>query len=348
MRVLVVRNDRIGDLVLATPVISTIRANYNDAYIGVLVSKYAEDVVRSNPDVNTVITDESVIEKKSFRSFLTLFRRIKSEKFNAAIVLFPSFIVCFLIFLAGIRKRISHGSRWYVYLFCNEILLQHRSRVEKHEADYNLALVERLGNLRIIERKTKIFTDSKSLQKARNLLKNKGVNDNFIIMHCGSGGSARNWSALKYAQLADMLIEKLMFNLVFTGSDRDYTMIAEVRRLMKNKAIEILDCEKLSDLIALISLAQIFIGPSTGPLHIASSLNVPVLGIYSPVTVQSKKRWGPYNHEKAIVLTPEVECPAHYRCLYQKCQYYDCMESISADEAFFNITELLNRKQNEH
>lgn len=340
MRVLVVRNDRIGDLILATPVISTIRANYRDAYIGILVSKYAEDVVKYNSEINKVITDELIKDKKSIKNFLALFRKIRTERFDTAIILFPSFLVCLLIFLAGIKKRISHGSKWYVYLFCNEILFQHRSRVEQHEADYNLALAHRVGNIKVIIRETKIFTDDESIKNARNMLINKGVHNDFIIMHCGSGGSARNWSALKYAQLADMIIERLKIVSIFTGRENDYKIIREIKKQMKNNPKEILNTERISELTALISMASFFVGPSTGPLHIAAALKIPLAGIYSPVRVQSTKRWGPYNSEMAVAFYPDVDCPARYACIYESCRYYDCMELIKVEDVFNSIKKI--------
>lgn len=341
MRVLVVRNDRIGDLILATPVISTLRANYQDAYIGILVSKYAEDVVKNNPEINKVITDEFISDKKSIKNFLKLFRIIRTENFDTAIILFPSFLICLLIFLTGIKRRISHGSKWYVYLFCNEILLQHRSRVEKHEAEYNLALAKRVGNINILIKETKIFLNSKSTNKVKNQLIEKGVHSNFIIMHCGSGGSARNWSVSSYARLADMITERLKIRTIFTGRENDYKMIKEIENQMRNKPEKILNTKKISELCALISIASLFIGPSTGPLHIASALKVPLVGIYSPVRVQSKKRWGPYNAEKAVIFSPDVACPARFRCIYDKCKYYDCMDLIKVEDVFNVVAKLI-------
>ncbi len=323
-----------GDLILATPVISTIRTNNPDAYIGVLVSKYAEDIVKYNTEINQVITDEFIKGKRSIKNFISLLKKIRAERFDTAIILFPSFLVCLLIFLAGIKRRISHASRWYVYLFCNEILLQHRSRVEKHEADYNLALAQRVGNIKIIVREPKIFTDIESIEKARKLLIDKGVHNRFIIMHCGSGGSARNWSALRYAELADMIIERLKIETIFTGRDNDYKMIEEIKKNMKNNPKEILNTDRISVLVALISMSSFFVGPSTGPLHIASALKIPLAGIYSPVRVQSPKRWGPYNSERAVVFSPDVDCPARYSCFYEACRYYDCMELIRVEDVF--------------
>jgi len=263
--------------------------------------------------------------------------KIRAERFDIAIILFPTFLVCFLIFLAGIKKRISHGSKWYVFLFCNEIMLQNRSRVDKHEVDYNLELAQRVGNINIIIGKTKIFISNESIKTAKNLLYDKGVHNAFIIIHSGSGGSARNWSAWKYAQLADMIIERLKVATIFTGSENDYKMITEIKTLMKNNPKEILNTRSISELTALISMASFFIGPSTGPLHIANALKVPVAGIYSPVRVQSVKRWGPYNSERAHSFYPDVDCPARYSCIYEKCKYYDCMELIKVEDVFYSV-----------
>lgn len=342
MRVLVVRNDRIGDLVLTTPVISTIRANYKDAFIAILVSKYAEDIVKYNQEVNSVISDESGSARRGIKNFLSLFKKIRQEKFDCAIILFPTFRICLLLLLAGIKRRISHGSKWFVFLFCNEILLQHRSGVEKHEADYNLELAKVLKDVKVLVKKTSVSVTSDSIARVKKLLVEKGISKDFIIIHCGSGGSARNWSPQNYARLADMIIDKLKIRTVFSGRGNDLTIINEVIKSMKNSSPDIFSPDNVQELIALISLARCFIGPSTGPLHIANALNIPVVGFYSPVKVQSKKRWGPYNNTgKTLVFSPDVECPRRFRCAYEKCEYYDCMELIKVEDVFAGITEII-------
>jgi len=339
MRFLIVRNDKIGDLVLATPAILTLRANYPDAYIGVLVSEYAEEVIRNNSEINQTITVKN--SKLNISKYYSLFKQIRRENYDVVIVLYPSFIICLLLFLAGIKRRISHGNKWYVYLFCNEILIQHRSRVEKHEADYNIDLVRVVGGIRKIIRETKIAIDTRELELTRKRLSAEGI-DRYFVFHCGSGGSARNWGEINYALLADMVIGELKFPVIFTGRGSDRERIQNILNYMKNKAVY-LETNTIRELTALIAMSLAFVGPSTGPLHIANALNIPVLGIYSPVRVQSEKRWGPYNTGRAMVISPDVSCPARYSCLYQKCRYYDCMDTIKPETVFKHFRNLVGR-----
>jgi ADP-heptose:LPS heptosyltransferase len=74
-------------------------------------------------------------------------------------------------------------------------------------------------------------------------------------------------------------------------------------------------------------------------MHIACATSVPVAAIFSPIKVQSAHRWGPYSKE-SIVLCPKVECPAKFNCIKEKCQYYNCMDSVSIDEVFEKAKKL--------
>jgi len=342
VRILIARNDRLGDLVLSTPVISSIRASYKNAYIGVLVNKYAKDVIRYNNEIDTIIIDEDM-ESGKLRGFSNIVKVIKREHFDIALILHPTFTVCALAFFSGIKRRISHGSKWYVYLFCNEVLKQNRSRVPHHEADFNLELAGVIGGMNNVIRRTKILFPESSIKRTREFLAERSINGNdaFAIMHCGSGGSARNWAAGNYAELADLLIRELSLKLLLTGTQVDKKMVTDVQSAMKEKPVEALNIGSVSDYAALISNARVFVGPSTGPLHFAVAMNIPVAGIYSPVFVQSATRWGPYSAEKSFVICPDVVCPAIYRCIYEKCKFYDCMALIRPYDVFKKVSALL-------
>jgi ADP-heptose:LPS heptosyltransferase len=90
--------------------------------------------------------------------------------------------------------------------------------------------------------------------------------------------------------------------------------------------------------------AQLCIAPSTGPLHIANALGVKTLGIYSPLKVQSTKRWRPFFGiaQASKTISPAVECPENVHCAGEKCPFYECMSKISVEETFKLGQDLLS------
>jgi ADP-heptose:LPS heptosyltransferase len=83
----------------------------------------------------------------------------------------------------------------------------------------------------------------------------------------------------------------------------------------------------VKELAALISMSSLFVANSTGPVHVAAALGIPVVGLYPWQTAMSAKRWGPYS-ERKVVLSPKApedcpECDGHARCA--------CMDTIGVD-----------------
>ena len=95
--------------------------------------------------------------------------------------------------------------------------------------------------------------------------------------------------------------------------------------------------------MGVIKKAEIFIGPSTGPTHIANDLGVKMVGIYSPIKVQSAGRWGPINRDKnkTRVVVPDAVCGEKFECAGDICPYYECMGKIEVEDIFNEVKSLI-------
>jgi len=130
------------------------------------------------------------------------------------------------------------------------------------------------------------------------------------------------------------LAEKLIIagaTVAVTGTKMDHEFIDKTR-ILQIRGIISLDTVTGADLLGVLALAKAVVAPSTGVAHLAAALGVPVIGIYSPVQVQSPKRWSPLG-DRVQVLVPNVPCPGIFECLGKKCPHYDCMEQITVDSA---------------
>jgi ADP-heptose:LPS heptosyltransferase len=90
----------------------------------------------------------------------------------------------------------------------------------------------------------------------------------------------------------------------------------------------------LRNYIGIRQNAALFVGPSTGPTHIAAVLGVPTVTLFSPIKVQSSLRWGPLskNQDKIKVLVPDVICGEVNNCALKACPYYECMGKIEVED----------------
>jgi ADP-heptose:LPS heptosyltransferase len=321
-RFLLVRTDRIGDLVLVTPAINILRRNYGDAHIAVLVSEYTAPLLENHPGVNEII-----VEKPFFR----MVSELREKKFDAAIHFFVTRNTAVATALAGIPERIGPASKIWSMFFTRRIA-QHRSQILRHEADFNLDLLDHF-DLDRTDAKTSLFVTDAEFDFAKKYLAEKhGVADKdiLVIMHPGSRGSARNWPFKNYARLADRILATMPgVKLLLTGTQQEQPLLRQVEKSMMMKPLVLGEGVPLRMLMALIIRSRAVITNSTGPLHIAVALGVPTVSFFPKLKGCMPERWGPYG-EGHIVIQPEGQ-DCDY-CTGASCKRYDCMDSIDTEK----------------
>ena len=329
-KILVIRTDRIGDVILSTPVLTSLKNHYKDVKITMMVRNYTKDIIAGHPDVDEII----LIDTPENAKVKNLLNKIYKKKYDIAILLHPRFKLSLLLFLARIPIRISTAYRWYSFLF-NRKVFEHRKTAEYHELDYNLRMLRVLDipfpdNVNF---KFEVPTSEKlkitSLLKSYNILKN----DKIIILHPGSGGSALDWPIKYYAQLSDCLSQLNNVKIIITGGKNEHYIIDELLKKTNLKPITIVGSLTLKQMAALIQRSQLFISNSTGPLHLAVALNTEVISFYCPIIPCLPTRWGPYNKIHDSVLMPDVPFKCR-KCINENCKYYYCMAMISVERVF--------------
>jgi heptosyltransferase-3 len=284
--VLVVRTDRLGDVLLTTPVSSALREAFPDARIFWLVRPYAAPLLEHNPDVDQILVDRG-------RSLGELATLIQKEHFDAAVIAYPRWRVAWALWRAGVPVRIGPASKWYSIFFTHKIW-QHRSEGNKHEADYNLELLAPLG-VPFKRRPTRFVLTEEEKKKARKTLESHRLSFSkpIIILHPGSGGSSARWPLSHFMQLGDKLQQDGCDVVITGGPGEDYQtiMIDQMHRIPVFIAAGSVSVRELA---AVYSCADLVVTNSTGPLHLAVALGVPTVSIYSPVPTCHPLRWGPY------------------------------------------------------
>lgn len=307
MRFLIVRTDRLGDVLLTTPVASALRAHAPQAHIAFLVRPYTAPLLQHNPDIDEIIEDRGGPVRR-------LIERLEQGCFDVAIVAYPRWRTVWSVWRAGIPKRIGPASKLYCALL-NERLWQRRSEGRRHEADYNLELLKPMGvPVRRFPAKFVLTDDEK--RQARRFLESMRISFRkpVVILHPGSGGSAARWPLASFMELGDRLLEGGADVVVTGGPGEDYqsTMIDRMRR---TPAFVAAGSVSVRELAALFACANLVVSNSTGPLHIAVALEAPTVSIYSPVAACHPRRWGPYpayvegNQRHRVVLAPDNGLP---------------------------------------
>ena len=209
--ILVVRTDRIGDVILTLPMLSVLHRNFPSARIAIMVRPYTKELVERHPAVSDVL----LLKDNAERSFFRMVRQLREKKFDIAILPYPRFTLALMFFLAGIPVRVGTGYRWYSFFF-NRKIYEHRKIAQKHEAEYNLNLLTALG-IDIGGKPDFTFSCSpESTEKVNAILSSDGLREHqFAILHAGSGGSARDWPLEIFARLGDALQTEFNLPIVF-------------------------------------------------------------------------------------------------------------------------------------
>lgn len=323
--ILIVRTDRIGDVVLSFPMASIIKKHFPDCKVTFLLRQYTKPLAENNPFIDEVITLSEENGKPSVIKNIALLK----NRFDACVVAYPTYALALILFLSNIKIRIGTGYRWYSFFF-NRKIYDHRKYGERHELEYNVRLLQQLGIDEDVNEETVSFgiTPSKeNREKIKFDLEAEGLNfsKRIVLIHPGSGGSAVDLPIEKMKTIIQSLAaEPIEILITGSSSEKELCQSLVVNRTTKNFAGKY----NLGELAALIDYCDLMIANSTGPIHIAAALGKNVIGFYPKFTAASAKRWGPYTVKKKI-FSPLIDCN---NCTRKQCEKLNCMNSIESGE----------------
>ena len=139
--ILIVRTDRIGDVVLSLPLAGLIKKHFPNCKVTFLLRNYTKELVDKHPFIDGVLVLREEQEKILLRANVKMLRE---KSFDTCIVVSPTFLTALMVFLSGIKKRVGSGYRLYSFLF-NKKVFEHRKYADKHELEFNVNLLKEIG-----------------------------------------------------------------------------------------------------------------------------------------------------------------------------------------------------------
>ncbi|MCP4580171.1 MAG: glycosyltransferase family 9 protein [candidate division Zixibacteria bacterium] len=315
-KILIIRPDRIGDLVLTLPVAAMLKKFYPKLTIHYLVSGYNASVIKyaRHIDDYMLISDSNGGRVGSAK----LVELLESQSYNLAIFSKPGWLTSFACFLAGIPLRLGTSRRSYSFFF-NERIEMSRRHSNMHEVDLNLMMLRAFG---INSEPGTIHPELARIPGKLSTVPELNNINEYVIIHPGSMGSAPNWSFERYADLIGLLSEKMQ--VVVTGqSNKSFEL--------PDRAINLINKTDFDQLIEMISGAKLFISGSTGPMHIAAAFGTPVLGLFPNHPVMGPQRWAPRG--KCVSYITPAKQNGHI-CRIKDNGSCDCMEGISMGDVY--------------
>ncbi|UCC94389.1 MAG: lipopolysaccharide heptosyltransferase II [Candidatus Omnitrophota bacterium] len=323
-RILIVRTDRIGDVLLSTPVIKNVRMAYPDAYIAFLCRPYTKDIVEGNPYLDEVIIYDKYREHKRMRASIEFSYYIREKKFDWAIILHPTNRVHLITFFAKIPTRVG-WNRKMGYLL-TERIPHTKQRGKKHELEYTLDILRYL-NIPIVDESTHFPLKKDAEEKIENMLKGMLRQEKFIVIHPSASCASKRWPQEYFVQLIQLLRKRLTAEIVLItakGEEKFGDLLA------KEGVVDLKGKLSIAQVGSLLSRSALFISNDSGPVHIAAALNTPVISIFGRKNPGlSPRRWRPLGRH-SFYLHKDVGCKS---CLAHNCKKgFVCLRAIKPEE----------------
>ena len=318
MRILAVRQDKLGDFMLSWPALAALKENLPQAAITALVSAYTREMAELCPWIDEVLVDPATCTeaRPGWVTARALARELRARRFHAAVTLFSATHVGLALWLAGVPLRVAPATK-LAQVFHNRRVIQRRSRSEKPEWEYNLdlalALARELGVAEpVLPRPPYLGFDRAGLEALNEEFRRRhGIEagKRLVFLHPGSGGSAGNLAPVQFAHLARALVSDRGHVVVLTAGPGEEDRVRAVAALLGETPHVVHESrEGLAAFARHLALADVFIGGSTGPLHIAGALDVPTAGFYTRRRSATPLRWQTLNTPaRRLAFTPPPE-----------------------------------------
>jgi len=299
IRLLITRIDRIGDVVLSTPIPREVKRKYPHSFVAVLVRDYTKDIYKNNPYVDEIIVYNK--DENDF-GFWQMMKKLRKFKFNHAFMLLPDERLNWLLFFSSIKNRIGVGHKLYQILSFTKYVSRRKYIPLRHEADYCLDMIRKIG----IEPQSinpEIYLSNDEKHKVSEIKKTLSSNKKIIIgINSTSGNSAPNLQPEEYKKIIYKLLEFDNIKVVVT----DFNPPADLQNI---NGIDYINKGKpLRESILNFAAIDILISSSTGPMHIAAALNIKTISLFCPLNACSPKLWGPLGNISEIILPQESYC----------------------------------------
>ena len=311
-KILVIRNDKIGDFMLAWPAFALLKTQYPNSEITALVPEYTAALAEKCEWIDKVLIDAKC--DSIFHDISLLSKDIKRNNYDLSISLFSEFRVSAALWLSGIKTRVGPATK-IAQVFLNRTLKQKRSQSKKPEYEYNLDLakylIEGMGDKPITLVQPPFLTfDNFELQHIKDKLLQKydiAKDTQIICIHPGSGGSAINLSTKQYADLATTISRQRNVYFIITAGPGEVTMANDLSARLHGCRHHIHSSSKgIIEFCKFIAICDLFISGSTGPLHIAGALNVKTAAFYPARRSATALRWQTINSkERQLSFSPK-------------------------------------------
>ena len=340
-RILVTRADRLGDLVLSTPVLEALRRQFPEAWIALLTFQENREAAEGNPFLNEVILYDKKGKEKGWWGQWRMARVLAAKHFDLVVHLHATRRMHLLTFLAGIPVRIGwrRKSAWALTRVFDDV----KKEGLRHEALYNFDLLAPLGVKPPEPVKAFFPLTEKSRRSLDELMLHHGISraKPWVVFNPSASCPSKIWPAERFGELADRIARAYSVECIAIGTRADRPFVERMRRAAGTPVHDLSGRLSLGMLGVLFSQSVLLISNDSGPVHVANAAGTTVISIFGRKQPGlSPKRWGPLDPLSRVVWR-DVGCT---ECLAHNCEiHFLCLDAVSVEAVFAEVRCLEER-----
>lgn len=345
-RVLCVRLDALGDVLMTTPAIRALKESVPERRVTLLTSTGGAAIARMVPEIDEVLVYDAPWVKATAKRASSgpdhaMVQRLRDGGFEAAVVFtvysqnpLPSAMLCYL---ADIPRRLAHCHENPYQLLTEWIPDPEPATVVRHEVRRQLDLVAAVGAATADERLS-LRVASRALTEARARLRAAGVDPEgrFVVIHPGATAPSRRYAPESFAAAARQIVLEADCPIVFTGSADERDLVEDIRREMRVPSVSLAGGLSLEAMAALLALSPVLVSNNTGPVHMAAAVGTPVVDLYALTNPQHTPWQVP-----SRVLFQDVPCRYCYKSVCPQ-PHHGCLRGVRPEDVARAALELLD------
>lgn len=362
MNILIIQLDTLGDILRTTPLIRGLRERFGQkAKISILIEDTFFEVLSLNPDLDEIITfprlyagvledrasaiqllsslrDPQKINpsfKDCFLPFLRLYKKLLKERFDLIINLHFSFRAALFSTLVSPKNLIGNCLNDKFEVIYEDTTQERKEFIRNNKNLMNrLELFLTMGGVRPSSKIPVLYLDPEIEKKVEGNFLNLGIKekDFLVVIQPGVGWEkqiwrGKRWSCETVTNLIDECYKEFGARVVLIGTEEEKKRAAKVIKLAKTSPINLVGKTTIKELSSIINKANLFVGPDSGPGHIASALRTPVILLYGTT---SPLLFGPYG-TNFLLLQADLPCQPIYGCP-GLCADLTCLKTITSSD----------------
>jgi heptosyltransferase II len=327
----------IGDLVMATPVLSDLRRQFPDAEITAMSLSPNSDLLKLDASIDELFSfsrpENDFLRREHQRNVI---EKLRNGKYDLGILLTNSFSSAWWFWQGRVNRRLGYAGNWRTLLLTDRM---EPPEQKVHQVEFYKILLQPLG-IPISETAPRLYVTEKEISESRELLFQRGYVAGKPLYGINPGaayGRAKCWPPERFRALALRLLQDQDAYVVFFGDGEAASLVKEICLGLPEQVINLAGMTSLRELVCLIKDCDVLVTNDSGPMHIGVAMNTPIVALFGSTDDVATGPWS----QKGAVINKHVSCSP---CFKRTCPIdFPCMNLIEVEEV---AQKALERKKN--